>query len=176
VLLDEPFSALDAALRTSLRDEVAATLRATGTTAVLVTHDQAEALAVADQVAVMRDGAIVQVGSPVEVYLRPVDAWTARFVGDLVELPGSTSERVRACRPEQLVRSELERAPFAGPVRSVRFGGPDALLAIEVDGRTLTARWPSIDLPAVGEVVGLTVAGEVLDLPTEPAARAVEPD
>jgi iron(III) transport system ATP-binding protein len=92
VLLDEPFSALDTSLRTSVRDEVAAVLRSTGTTAVLVTHDQAEALTVADQVAVMRDGIIVQVAPPGTLYHHPVDAWTAAFVGDAVTMTGRTVE------------------------------------------------------------------------------------
>lgn len=87
VLLDEPFSALDASLRADLRRDVRTALREDGATALLVTHDQGEALSVADRVAVMRDGRILQVGSPAEVYRRPVDAWVARFVGDAMLLP-----------------------------------------------------------------------------------------
>ena len=86
VLLDEPFSALDTGLRASIRAEVAATLRAAGTTSVLVTHDQVEAMTMADTLAVMRAGEIVQVGPPHELYRRPVDAWTAGFLGDAVLL------------------------------------------------------------------------------------------
>ena len=71
VLLDEPFAALDAGLREALREEVAAILRAAGTSALLVTHDQAEALSLADAVAVLRDGRVEQTGSPEEVYERP---------------------------------------------------------------------------------------------------------
>lgn len=160
VLLDEPFSALDAGLRGALRDEVAATLRATGTTAVLVTHDQTEALTMADTVAVMRDGVILQIGSPTEVYQRPVDRWSAQFLGDVVELPTGG-----ICRPEQLVRAPAD-APGALPatVRSVRFQGPDALVELDVDGAEITARWPSVDLPATGTVVAVAVTGPVLDL------------
>lgn len=86
VLLDEPFSSLDATLRTHLRAEVRELLRAQGTTALLVTHDQEEALSTADLVAVMRGGRIVQAGSPREIYDAPVDLEVARFVGDAVEL------------------------------------------------------------------------------------------
>ncbi|HEY9473499.1 MAG TPA: ABC transporter ATP-binding protein [Mycobacteriales bacterium] len=88
VLLDEPFSAIDAALRSELGIEVRDLLRRLRTTAVLVTHDQQEALSLADAVAVMRDGRVVQVGSPTEVYDCPVDAFTADFVGDAVILGG----------------------------------------------------------------------------------------
>ena len=90
VLLDEPFTALDAGLRSRLRSEVRELLRAVGTTAVLVTHDQEEALSTADLVAVMRDGRVVQIDAPVAVYAAPADLGVARFVGDAVELPVTT--------------------------------------------------------------------------------------
>lgn len=89
VLLDEPFSALDAALRAELRIEVRDLLRQLGITAVMVTHDQEEALSLADDVVVMRDGRIVQSGKPRQVYENPVDTDTARFVGDAVVLEGT---------------------------------------------------------------------------------------
>jgi iron(III) transport system ATP-binding protein len=88
ILLDEPFSALDPALRASLRAEVRTILQVSRTTAVLVTHDQTEALSVADQVAVMRDGRLVQTADPATLYRQPVDAEVAQFVGDAVFLPG----------------------------------------------------------------------------------------
>jgi iron(III) transport system ATP-binding protein len=81
LLLDEPFSSLDASLRTRVREEVQALLRAQGVTTVLVTHDQEEALSLADAVAVLRDGTIVQRGTPAELYERPADARLARFLG-----------------------------------------------------------------------------------------------
>jgi iron(III) transport system ATP-binding protein len=81
VLLDEPFSALDASLRASVREEVGALLRRQGATTVLVTHDQEEALSLADSVAVLRDGAVVQHGTPAELYAAPADAGVATFVG-----------------------------------------------------------------------------------------------
>jgi iron(III) transport system ATP-binding protein len=82
VLLDEPFSALDASLRASLRGEVRDILRQAGATTVLVTHDQDEALSLADQVAVLRDGRVVQHASPHDLYAHPIDAELARFLGD----------------------------------------------------------------------------------------------
>jgi iron(III) transport system ATP-binding protein len=91
VLLDEPFSALDAALRHETRQAVAAALRAAGATALLVTHDQAEALSMGDQVAVLRAGRLVQVAQPTELYRNPVDAELARFMGDTILLTGSAS-------------------------------------------------------------------------------------
>jgi iron(III) transport system ATP-binding protein len=82
VLLDEPFASLDAHLRASVREDVHAILRESHTTTVLVTHDQDEALSIADQVAVVRDGRIAQCATPQELYLRPVDDEVARFVGE----------------------------------------------------------------------------------------------
>ncbi len=81
LLLDEPFSSLDAALRGQVREEVSRLLREHGVTTVLVTHDQEEALSLADSVAVLRDGVIVQDGAPDELYNRPLDARLARFLG-----------------------------------------------------------------------------------------------
>ncbi|MER6381337.1 ABC transporter ATP-binding protein [Streptomyces sp. NPDC001250] len=92
LLLDEPFAALDAALRTELRTEVAATLRRAGATAILVTHDVDEALAFADTIAVMRDGRIVQTGTPHTLYHQPADAGTARALGEANLLPAKPAD------------------------------------------------------------------------------------
>ncbi len=81
LLLDEPFSSLDASLRTRVREEVHALLREQGVTTVLVTHDQEEALSLADTVAVLRDGRIIQHAKPAELYERPADERLARFLG-----------------------------------------------------------------------------------------------
>ncbi len=81
LLLDEPFSNLDASLRGQLRTELHALLVRLGITTVFVTHDQEEAFVLGDRVAVLRDGEIVQVASPADIYLRPADPWVARFVG-----------------------------------------------------------------------------------------------
>ena len=97
VLLDEPFAALDAGLRESLRDEVAQILRAAGTSALLVTHDQAEALSLADTIAVLRDGRVEQSGTPEEVYERPNSRWIAEFLGDADLLPGTAGDGVVEC-------------------------------------------------------------------------------
>jgi iron(III) transport system ATP-binding protein len=82
VLLDEPFTSLDAHQRSSVREEVARILRESATTTLLVTHDQDEALSLADLVAVLRDGRIAQCATPQELYARPVDEELARFVGE----------------------------------------------------------------------------------------------
>jgi len=93
LLLDEPLSALDPHLRAHLRGELKALQRKLGLTTIMVTHDQSEALAMADSVAVMRDGRVIQCGSPVELYARPVNRFVAGFLGAMNFLRGSVSEK-----------------------------------------------------------------------------------
>ncbi|HEX5348341.1 MAG TPA: ABC transporter ATP-binding protein [Pseudonocardiaceae bacterium] len=110
VLLDEPFSALDAGLRAQLRSDVADALHRSGTTAVLVTHDQDEALSMAELVAVLRDGRIVQAADPATLYQQPVDAEVARFVGDANLLAGHVLGRTaRSLLGEHPLRSDTPR-------------------------------------------------------------------
>ena len=186
ILRDEPFTALDAALRVRLRAEVRELLRGLGTTALLITHDQEEALSTADLVAVLRDGRIVQVGTPLEVYDVPADLDVARFVGDAVELPAvATGGRV-ACalgdipmhadtsvegdavvvlRPEQLVLScPVEPnggVPGGGVVRETSYHGHDSLLRVELaDGTLIPVRVPGgTPPPRPGDAVVVSVTG-----------------
>jgi iron(III) transport system ATP-binding protein len=159
LLLDEPFSSLDASLRVRVREEVHALLRAQGVTTVLVTHDQEEALSLADGVAVLRDGLIVQQGTPVELYERPVDERLARFLGAVNVIDAdfhdgaartvlgtlalrsgpataSTGSGAVLVRPEQLdVRphqpdAEDQGVRVDGWVEQCRYYGHDALLHI----------------------------------------------
>ncbi|MER9306303.1 ABC transporter ATP-binding protein [Mesorhizobium sp. M0496] len=91
MLLDEPFSALDTGLRASMRKAVAELLETAGITTILVTHDQAEALSFASQVAVMRDGKFSQIGTPRDLYFKPKDRMIAEFLGDAIILPAKIS-------------------------------------------------------------------------------------
>jgi iron(III) transport system ATP-binding protein len=127
VLLDEPFSALDAGLRDGVRADVLAAIRADGAAALLVTHDQDEALSSADRVAVMRDGVIVQEGTPTEVYGAPVDLGVARFVGACVELPVTvTGDGVL-----RTALGDLPRAvPAPDPAGGTEAAGPPAYVAV----------------------------------------------
>ncbi|MGO9659204.1 MAG: ABC transporter ATP-binding protein [Acidimicrobiales bacterium] len=154
VLLDEPFASLDANLRASVRADVHAVLRASGTTTVLVTHDQDEALSISDQVAVIRSGTIAQLGSPQDIYADPVDSELAGFVGDanLVDgtfdgkfvvtalgrfevsgnlwgaAPGPVTVLVR---PEQVqVRPDGEEAGVRARVVSTAFYGHDSIVRL----------------------------------------------
>jgi iron(III) transport system ATP-binding protein len=181
VLLDEPFSALDPELRVSMRVEVRATLERLGTTALLVTHDQEEALSCADVVAILRDGTISQAGRPRDLYLAPRDVEIARFLGDANILParlaGDTADtrlgplRLRSplvggghrdgvvvLRPEEL---RLAPANGSGPanaiVTAVEYFGHDARVRLTCDHPAgefpLIARTTGIEAPHVGERV-----------------------
>ncbi|MBP2550740.1 iron(III) transport system ATP-binding protein [Neorhizobium galegae] len=156
ILLDEPFSALDTGLRVATRKAVGSVLSAAGITTVLVTHDQAEALAFADQVVVMRAGRFAQVGTPREVYMRPNDAETAAFLGDAIvldatlkdgrattilgDIPVNANERSGSARillrPEQFSILPAEgtgESAVTGTVVDLDFCGPSSELAIVPD-------------------------------------------
>ncbi|GHI86565.1 ABC transporter ATP-binding protein [Streptomyces xanthophaeus] len=183
VLLDEPFNALDAALRTGVRADVRAALRATGATALLVTHDQQEALSTADLVAVVRDGRVAQCATPHEVYSRPADPWVAAFVGDAVLVTGTADQGVAATalgripltdrsrgvrdgvvllRPEQLRLTDPDGAEARGTVTDVRFYGHDAMVAVAVDGldQPIDVRVPAPAAARPGERTGIEVVGK----------------
>jgi len=184
MLLDEPFSALDTGLRASTRKVVAKLLADAGVTTLLVTHDQEEALSIADQVAVMRDGRFTQVGTPEHVYRLPNDRFTAEFLGDCISLPCTVSSGVADCalgripvetpvadgpatlllRPEQLVAtvvSDSERINGVGTVMATEFLGHDVLLTIDPagDADPLIVRQHSLNPPPVDAKVRLEVVG-----------------
>jgi iron(III) transport system ATP-binding protein len=199
VLLDEPFDALDAGLRAQVRAEVRAALARAGATALLVTHDQEEALSLADLVAVMRDGHIVQAADPRTLYSDPVDAEVARFLGEAVliegelaagfadtslgrlevrgEEAGGAGSATVMLRPEQI---NCTPAPAgangpSGRVISTEFYGHDAVAHIALDGAPelqITARALGDRLPAAGERVAVGVEGSAVAYPAVAAGTA----
>ena len=158
ILLDEPFSNLDAPQREKIRREVRSILVEARATAVFVTHDQAEALAISDVLAVMRDGRIIQSSAPDELYRHPADHWVAQFLGEGAFVEGSVragfvdtplgrfpTTNGDAERVEVLVRPEHVRitADSGGPALVVdhEYYGHDQLVTLHVaDGRRLLAR------------------------------------
>jgi iron(III) transport system ATP-binding protein len=199
VLLDEPFSSLDAGLREETRVAVSDALTASGATAVLVTHDQAEALSMADQVAVLRGGRLVQLTDPRTLYRRPGDLDVAAFVGEAVVLDAELRDGQAQCvlgalpyeqasvdavpdgrarvllRPEQLRLSPPVAAPVAR-VRSVDFYGHDSRVWLDLpDGVRVSARLDGSDLPAAGDDVSISVRGTALAFPTAGPVPAPAP-
>ena len=185
VLLDEPFSGLDAGLRARVRQEVRAILLAAGVTALFVTHDQEEALSLADRVAVMRDGRVEQVGTPEEVYGRPASRWVAEFLGEADVLPGRVddgwvecelarvpAEGVASGAAEVLVRPEAValsygpgaggRTQLEGVVVDREFFGHDQLVHVELpSGRRLRSRSLSYPVWHPGDRVRVQLDGPV---------------
>ncbi|GAB1822350.1 ABC transporter ATP-binding protein [Herbidospora sp. RD11066] len=161
ILLDEPFSALDATLRTEMREEIRAALHDDGATGILVTHDQGEALSMADEVAVMRDGRVVQCAPPAVVYREPADTWVAGFVGEAVFVP--MGPEVAMIRPEQI------RITFGGVEAEVlghTFHGHDATVRLRLaDGGEVVARVPGHLVPATGGRVGVVIDGPLRTYP-----------
>ena len=180
LLLDEPFAALDAQLRSRLRDDVRAILSKAKATAILVTHDQEEALSIADQVAILRDGVVAQIGSPRSIYLQPIDVELAKFLGDAVVVSGviqngkvstqlgdlipivSHAEGLVgqvAIRPENLY---LQPDPKGlATVTARQFFGHDALVEVKTAAGIVKARTSGPISPEIGMRVTVWVRGSV---------------
>jgi len=161
LLLDEPLGSLDRRLRDRLLADLERLFAALRVTALYVTHDQAEAFALGDRVAVMRDGGVVQVGTPDELWARPADEDIARFLG-LSVLDG------KAIRPEAVaVRAARDGEPGDGVVASVARHGPTVRLEILLDaGGSLSAAMTSLDHPRAGDRVSVDVESEgIVSLP-----------
>jgi iron(III) transport system ATP-binding protein len=181
ILLDEPFSALDEALRDDLRSDVINLLRASKTTAILVTHDREEALVSADVVALMRAGKIVQQGSPEAVYSKPISPAIAVSTGDALVLDaqrladGSTSYLFNPAavgassesgqiviRPEEItIDRALSATSPKGRISKIDYYGHDAMVTVEVAGQSIKVRIPGPFDFLVGEEVGVHHTGPV---------------
>ncbi|MDQ0616941.1 ABC transporter ATP-binding protein [Arthrobacter globiformis] len=172
MLLDEPFSALDAGLRVATRRAVAKVLNEAGVTTILVTHDQAEALSFADQVAVMRGGKLAQIGNPFVVYTRPADRATAEFLGDAVILDAWMEGSLATCslggipvrrppaqgRVQLMLRPEQIRIAEDGPIRGVvvdtDYFGPETTVRLKLAvPPQLAGAMPDHRYPGGGEVI-----------------------
>ncbi len=191
VLLDEPFASLDASLRASVRADVQEIFRRGGTTAILVTHDQDEALSVADRVAALRNGKIAQYATPEDLYRRPADPELASFIGEAnllegilgdgvvktllgnlpldaaVAIPAGASQVTVLIRPEQI---ELEPSAdgVLGWVTSFGYHGHDAVVHVRPDhdaDRTIIVRMTAGPYLPAGSPVTLRARGPVFAWP-----------
>ncbi|ACQ81090.1 ABC transporter related [Beutenbergia cavernae DSM 12333] len=188
VLMDEPLSNLDARLRHQMRVELRELQRSLGLTVLYVTHDQVEAMTMADHVVVMRDGNVAQAASPVDLYTDPADAGVAAFIGSppMNLLPGRLDEAglrlagdgaglpiptavathgladgrlTVGVRPESLALTDDAAAPLAGTVRLSEILGAETLLTVDLaPGEQVVARLPGIVRVADGAHVRLAVA------------------
>jgi ABC-type Fe3+/spermidine/putrescine transport system ATPase subunit len=192
LMLDEPLGALDRALRERLMEELPGILRRAGATAITVTHDQEEAFALSNRVVLMREGQVVQVGAPENVYRRPVSAWVARFLGltnllrariagaGLVDTPIGTLrvadlgsgvwdlglEVQLLVRPDAARLSDVGSNILRGLVVERSFRGGSYRLGLRhADGIELTFEFPGgVAVPAPGEFVALSLDPQALAL------------
>jgi len=191
LLLDEPLGALDLALRRQMQEELVRLQRQLGATFVHVTHDQEEAMSIADRVVVMKDGRIEDMGPPARVYLKPASLFAARFMGEnnlfegqvvgrangqtavdtivgrlLVEQPAEVGEKVHvALRPEQLRFTAELGAQALGDAQIAEFSfqGTHFRVHCRLAGQELIARVPAEEPPLAGEVLPLYArAGDVV--------------
>jgi sn-glycerol 3-phosphate transport system ATP-binding protein len=143
-LMDEPLSNLDAQLRQEMRREIRSLQRKLGITMVYVTHDQTEAMTMADQVILLRDGRVEQDGTPEDLYNRPATAFTARFVGtppmNVVSLPGhAKAGQLIGVRPEDI---RIGDHGLEAVVESIEYLGADSIVACRAGAETLAVRLP----------------------------------
>ena len=188
LLLDEPLSALDASLREALRDELAVLLREFDITAIFVTHDQDEAMAIADRVAVMSHGRVVQSGTPEDLYRNPTSSFVAGFVGNAMKLSGRIDGKTLHLEGGQLalpkegdghtvfVRGEnvqiVETGPLQGTVETVTFLGTHYRIGISgITSYVIASIHSAHQAPKVGEKINVAITPEALMLlPKEVAA------
>jgi iron(III) transport system ATP-binding protein len=182
LLLDEPFSNLDPSTRLRVRAEVKQLIQTVGITALFVTHDQEEALSLADEVGVMSSGQLLQIGTPDEIYTSPVSREVGEFIGVTMFLPGEASGGSVECELGRLqtigsatgpvdvmLRAEsltLAEGGTPAVVRTVEYFGHDQLVTVRLaSGTELRVRLPATARLTRGESVGLGVKGDVVVFP-----------
>jgi putative spermidine/putrescine transport system ATP-binding protein len=185
LLLDEPLTALDAALRDRLRGELNRLLRALGITTIYVTHDQSEAMELGDRIVVMQKGRIAQIGSPREIYFKPMNRFVAEFIGaaNIIEapvanghlvLPGgqqpiggdaNLAAAIAMVRPETIRVVEAAGAPLSGTIDSVSFiGDRQRMIVSGASHKFLTVDAPNTVKAEAGERIGLLIAPDAIRL------------
>jgi len=175
-LMDEPLSNLDAQLRHEMRREIRALQRKLGITMVYVTHDQTEAMTMADQVVLLRDGRVEQDGTPEELYNRPATAFTARFIGtppmNVFDLPGHSPGGVRiGVRPEDI---RIGAEGIGARVENVEYLGADSILACRAGAESIVVRVPRAAHLGPGDEVKLSWSPSSVHYFDAAAGRRVE--
>ena len=200
LLLDEPLSALDARVRARLRDEIRRVQLEVGTTTLFVTHDQEEALAIADRVGVMNKGRLEQLGTPTDIYSRPATPFVAEFVGLTNRIPGEvkfgevvvrgvalplvksdtpTGPAIALIRPEAIsvaTDGETSSGPLVGTVIAVAFLGATSRVTVDLGDQIVLAQEPTSQATAhpAGTRVRLTLRPDPVLIAREEAPAAVE--
>jgi sn-glycerol 3-phosphate transport system ATP-binding protein len=169
-LMDEPLSNLDAKLRNSVRKDIKKLQRDLGITVIYVTHDQTEAMSMADKVVLMKDGRIQQVGTPNELYNRPVNTFAAEFVGappmaliDARLVAGFEPGHTLGLRAENVTIAPSGEGRLSGCVSEAEFLGSETLIGVECEGaRGLSVMQPGLSLMPTGKAIDITFNDEDL--------------
>jgi iron(III) transport system ATP-binding protein len=172
MLLDEPFSALDTALRGQTREATAEVLASAGIATLLVTHDQDEAMSFADQLIVLRDGKLVQMGRPRDVYAAPVDLTTAQFLGPSIILDGTVGGGVAHCALGTLPLRDDQRLPEGSAKLLLR---PEQVSLIAATGDASASNWVVSAIGQSGSFVRVTLVSSG-DADTEISLVAIARD
>jgi len=153
-LMDEPLSNLDAKLRHEMRTEIRALQQRLGMTMVYVTHDQTEAMTMADRVVLMRDGRVEQNGTPEELYNRPATDFTARFIGTPPMNLIARDDGMLGVRPEHIRIVSQDGHPAR--VKAVEHLGADSIVVCDIDGQNVAVRQDGFSKAGVGDTIRLT--------------------
>ena len=171
LLLDEPLGALDLKLREAMQDELKALQQRLGITFVFVTHDQGEALSMADSLAVFNNGKVAQIGTPSEIYSKPRTRFVADFVGSSNVLPPRLTQSLggpaqwASLRPEALHIVPTQGARLSGPVVTLRYQGAATRAVIAAAGAEISALIPAGQpVPEIGTTIGLGFPANALHI------------
>lgn len=185
-LFDEPLSNLDAQLRTQMRLEIKKLHQRVGSTIVFVTHDQVEAMTMADRIVIMKDGHIQQIGAPADVYHHPANTFVAQFIGapamnllpgriiagelmldtgQKLSVPASSDGEVHlGIRPEDLRPAQQDEVQMRGKISVAEPLGAGTLLYVDIGGTEVIATGPGRNAPGPGETIGLTYDAQAIHI------------
>ncbi|MBF7685282.1 ABC transporter ATP-binding protein [Acinetobacter sp. B10A] len=161
LLFDEPLAALDVKLKEKLREDIKILLKSLGITAIYVTHDQQEAMALGDRIAVMQHGKIEQIGTAKQIYQHPETAFVAHFVGSTNHI--QMNDKILFCRPEDLLLNQQTSAFSHGKISQITFlGQTQKLMVVDQNHHTLTVTCSPHEQWQIGQQVSLHISPERL--------------
>jgi iron(III) transport system ATP-binding protein len=162
LLLDEPLSALDAKVRVKLRNQIRELQRKLGITTIMVTHDQEEALSMADKIIVMKDGAVMQIGTPQEIYKFPANVFVADFVGSINFIEDSTKQNTYAIRPEDIIIGLGDSGRYnIGKIKDMEYKGAYYLAKITWEASEIKASIPCSEVERLNIKAGSNISFQI---------------
>jgi iron(III) transport system ATP-binding protein len=162
LLLDEPLSALDAKVRVKLRNQISELQRKLGITTIMVTHDQEEALSLADKIIVMKDGAVMQIGTPQEIYKSPANVFVADFVGSINFIKDSSKQNTYAVRPEDIIIGFGDSGKYnTGKIKDMEYKGSYYIAKIAWESSEIKASISGSEVEKFNIEVGSSISFQI---------------